>query len=143
MVGPTHTLGDTGFFVTGDNVLFSGDVVMNKSFLAATAVSSARAWMTAFDTFEAMKPTAVVPSHGGVGNRLDHRRQPRNREHGADSRARTEGAGPLGRRGGHDHSAGASSRASGVAARQRHPGARPLGLCRGALTAGPPPLEPG
>ncbi len=67
VVGPTHTLGDTGFFVTGDNVLFSGDVVMNESFLAATAVSSARAWMAAFDTFEAMKPTTVVPSHGSVG----------------------------------------------------------------------------
>jgi glyoxylase-like metal-dependent hydrolase (beta-lactamase superfamily II) len=53
--------------VTGDNVLFSGDVVMNESFLAATAVSSARAWMAAFDTFEAMKPTTIVPSHGAVG----------------------------------------------------------------------------
>ena len=52
---------------TGDNVLFSGDVVMNESFLAATAVSSARAWMAAFDTFEAMKPQTVVPSHGAIG----------------------------------------------------------------------------
>lgn len=67
VVGPTHTRGDTGFFVTGDNVLFAGDVVMNQSFLAATAVSSARAWLAAFDTFEAMKPQAVVPSHGAVG----------------------------------------------------------------------------
>src|SRR6185369_8935120 len=40
VVGPTHTRGDTGFFVEGDNVLFSGDVVMNESFLAATDVSS-------------------------------------------------------------------------------------------------------
>jgi glyoxylase-like metal-dependent hydrolase (beta-lactamase superfamily II) len=67
VVGPTHTRGDTGFFVTGDNVLFTGDVVMNESFLAATGVSSARAWMAAFDTFEAMKPATIVPSHGGVG----------------------------------------------------------------------------
>jgi glyoxylase-like metal-dependent hydrolase (beta-lactamase superfamily II) len=67
VVGPTHTRGDTGFFVTGDNVLFSGDVVMNESFLAATGVSSARAWMAAFDTFEAMKPKLVVPSHGASG----------------------------------------------------------------------------
>ena len=66
VVGPTHTRGDTGFFVSGDNVLFSGDVVMNESFLAATGVSSARAWMAAFDTFEAMKPQAVVPSHGAM-----------------------------------------------------------------------------
>jgi glyoxylase-like metal-dependent hydrolase (beta-lactamase superfamily II) len=68
VVGPTHTRGDTGFFVAGDNVLFSGDVVMNESFLAATGVSSARAWMAAFGTFEAMKPTTVVPSHGSVGS---------------------------------------------------------------------------
>ena len=67
VVGPTHTRGDTGFFVTGDNVLFSGDVVMHESFLAATGVSSARAWMAAFDTFEAMKPKMVVPSHGASG----------------------------------------------------------------------------
>ena len=67
VVGPTHTRGDTGLFVTGDNVLFAGDVVMNESFLAATGVSSARAWMAAFDTFAAMKPAIVVPSHGAVG----------------------------------------------------------------------------
>ena len=38
VVGPTHTRGDTGFFVEGDGVLFAGDVVMNNSFLAATPV---------------------------------------------------------------------------------------------------------
>ena len=67
VVGPTHTRGDTGLFVDGDNVLFSGDVVMNNSFLAATAVSSMKAWLAAFDAFEAMKPQTIVPSHGAVG----------------------------------------------------------------------------
>jgi glyoxylase-like metal-dependent hydrolase (beta-lactamase superfamily II) len=67
LVGPTHTRGDTGFFVTGDNVLFSGDVVMNNSFVAATGVSSMKAWLAAFDTFEARKPQTIVPSHGAVG----------------------------------------------------------------------------
>jgi glyoxylase-like metal-dependent hydrolase (beta-lactamase superfamily II) len=66
-VGPTHTRGDTGFFVEGDNVLFAGDVVMNESFLAATAVSSMKAWLAAFDTFEALKPRTIVPAHGTVG----------------------------------------------------------------------------
>ncbi|MEP7118147.1 MAG: MBL fold metallo-hydrolase [Acidobacteriota bacterium] len=66
-VGPTHTRGDTGFFVAGDNVLFTGDVVMNESFLAAGAVTSVKAWLTAFDTFAAMKPTTIVPSHGAMG----------------------------------------------------------------------------
>jgi glyoxylase-like metal-dependent hydrolase (beta-lactamase superfamily II) len=67
VVGPTHTVGDTGFLVEGDGVLFSGDVVMNNSFLAATLVSSMKAWLAAFDALEAMKPRTIVPSHGAVG----------------------------------------------------------------------------
>jgi glyoxylase-like metal-dependent hydrolase (beta-lactamase superfamily II) len=68
LVGPTHTRGDTGFFVEGDNVLFSGDVVMNNSFLAATGATSMQAWLAAFDRFEALKPKVIVPAHGPVGN---------------------------------------------------------------------------
>ena len=67
VVGPTHTRGDTGFFVEGDGVLFAGDVVMNNSFLAANQTSSVKAWLAAFDAFEGMKPRTVVPSHGAVG----------------------------------------------------------------------------
>jgi glyoxylase-like metal-dependent hydrolase (beta-lactamase superfamily II) len=67
VVGPTHTRGDTGFFVEGDDVLFAGDVVMNNSFLAASAVSSMNTWLRAFDTFEAMRPRTIVPAHGAVG----------------------------------------------------------------------------
>jgi glyoxylase-like metal-dependent hydrolase (beta-lactamase superfamily II) len=68
VVGPTHTKGDTGLFVEGDNVLFAGDVVMNNSFLAATPVSSMDAWLNAFDAFEALRPSVIVPSHGPLGN---------------------------------------------------------------------------
>jgi glyoxylase-like metal-dependent hydrolase (beta-lactamase superfamily II) len=68
-VGPTHTRGDTGFFVEGDGVLFSGDVVMNQSFVAANAnTSSVRAWLVAFDTFEALRPRSIVPAHGPIGD---------------------------------------------------------------------------
>lgn len=67
LVGPTHTRGDTGFFVVQDRVLFSGDVVMNQSFLAAGAAASMKAWLTAFDAFAAWKPVSVVPAHGAVG----------------------------------------------------------------------------
>jgi len=67
VVGPTHTRGDTGFFVEEDAVLFAGDVVMNNSFLAASPASSMKAWLAAFDTFEALKPKTVVPAHGEVG----------------------------------------------------------------------------
>jgi glyoxylase-like metal-dependent hydrolase (beta-lactamase superfamily II) len=67
VVGPTHTRGDTGFFVEGDGVLFTGDVVMNESFLAAGATSSVTAWLAAFDAFGALKPRTIVPAHGAVG----------------------------------------------------------------------------
>jgi glyoxylase-like metal-dependent hydrolase (beta-lactamase superfamily II) len=66
-MGMNHTKGDTAFFVEGDNVLFAGDVVMNNSFLAATPVSSMKAWLAAFDTLEALKPQTIVPAHGEVG----------------------------------------------------------------------------
>jgi glyoxylase-like metal-dependent hydrolase (beta-lactamase superfamily II) len=68
VVGPTHTRGDTALLVEGDDVLFSGDVVMNHSFLAATQVSSMKAWLAAFDAFDAMRPKTIVPSHGAVGD---------------------------------------------------------------------------
>jgi glyoxylase-like metal-dependent hydrolase (beta-lactamase superfamily II) len=67
VVGPTHTRGDTGVFVEGDDVLFAGDVVMNNSFLAAMPVSSMQAWLSAFDKFEALGPRTIVPSHGAIG----------------------------------------------------------------------------
>ena len=68
LVGPTHTKGDTGFFVEGDNVLFSGDVVMNQSFVSANANSSVKAWVAAFDTFDALRPRTIVPAHGPIGD---------------------------------------------------------------------------
>jgi glyoxylase-like metal-dependent hydrolase (beta-lactamase superfamily II) len=67
LVGPTHTRGDTLFFVEGDNVLFAGDVIMNNSFVAANAASSMRAWLAAFDAAEKMAPRTIVPAHGEVG----------------------------------------------------------------------------
>jgi glyoxylase-like metal-dependent hydrolase (beta-lactamase superfamily II) len=68
MVGPTHTRGDIGFWVEEDRVLYSGDVVMNKSFLAATGSTSMQAWLAAFDTFERFRPATIVPAHGEVGD---------------------------------------------------------------------------
>ena len=69
LVGPTHTKGDTAFFVEGDNVLFAGDVVMNNSFLAATAVSSMKAWLAAFDrrTSERIGGLTILEGPPGTG----------------------------------------------------------------------------
>lgn len=67
VVGPTHTRGDTVFFVEGDRVLFAGDVVMNNSFVAANQNSSMKAWLAAFDLLESWMPRTIVPAHGPIG----------------------------------------------------------------------------
>ena len=67
VVGPTHTKGDTLVFVEGDNVLFAGDVVMNRSFVAANQNSSTKAWLAAFERIAAMRPATIVPAHGDIG----------------------------------------------------------------------------
>ena len=63
-VGPTHTRGDTVFFVDGDSTLFAGDVVMSALPAFASPYSSVRAWLAVLDRLEAMKPKVIVPSHG-------------------------------------------------------------------------------
>jgi glyoxylase-like metal-dependent hydrolase (beta-lactamase superfamily II) len=67
VVGPTHTKGDTLVFVESDDVLFAGDVVMNRSFVAANQNSSTKAWLAAFDRIAAMQPGTIVPAHGDIG----------------------------------------------------------------------------
>ena len=68
-LGPTHTRGDTIVWVEGDRILFAGDVVMNKTFVAfASPYSSVKAWLADFDQLEPLHPLKVVPSHGPVGD---------------------------------------------------------------------------
>lgn len=67
-VGPTHTRGDTVFFVQEDGVLFAGDVAMKAFPAFASPYSSITAWLKALDRLEAMKPKIVVPSHGPTGD---------------------------------------------------------------------------
>jgi glyoxylase-like metal-dependent hydrolase (beta-lactamase superfamily II) len=66
--GPMHTRGDTMIVVEEDRVLFSGDVVMNRAFLAASPTSSITLWLTTLDELEALHPVVVVPSHGGISD---------------------------------------------------------------------------
>jgi glyoxylase-like metal-dependent hydrolase (beta-lactamase superfamily II) len=67
--GGTHTNGDTMVFVEGDRVLFSGDVVMNRRFLAFNSpTASMRAWLASLDKLEPLRPAHVVPSHGATGD---------------------------------------------------------------------------
>jgi glyoxylase-like metal-dependent hydrolase (beta-lactamase superfamily II) len=68
-LGPTHTRGDTIVWVEGDRILFAGDVVMNRTFVAvASPYSSVKAWLADFDQLEPLHPLRVVPSHGPVGD---------------------------------------------------------------------------
>ena len=68
-LGPTHTRGDTIIWVEGDRILFAGDVVMNRTFVAfASPYSSVKAWLADFEQLEVLHPLKVVPSHGPVGD---------------------------------------------------------------------------
>jgi len=67
--GGTHTNGDTLIFVEGDNVLFAGDVIMNKRFLAFNAGrSSVQAWIRSLEEAARLRPTRIVPAHGEMGD---------------------------------------------------------------------------
>jgi glyoxylase-like metal-dependent hydrolase (beta-lactamase superfamily II) len=66
--GPMHTRGDTLIIVEEDDVLFAGDVVMNRTFLAASPTSSIRTWLATLDELDALHPKVVVPSHGAIGD---------------------------------------------------------------------------
>ena len=68
-LGPTHTRGDTVVWVEPDRILFAGDVVMNRTFVAfASPYSSVKAWLADFDQLERLHPATIVPSHGPVGD---------------------------------------------------------------------------
>ena len=67
--GPAHTLGDTVFFVEGDNVLFSGDLAMKNIYPAfAMPQSSMRAWLTRLAELERLPATQVIGSHGDLAD---------------------------------------------------------------------------
>jgi glyoxylase-like metal-dependent hydrolase (beta-lactamase superfamily II) len=66
--GGTHTNGDTLIFVEGDDVLFAGDVIMNRRFLAFNARSSLQAWLRSLDEAGRLRPARIVPAHGEMGD---------------------------------------------------------------------------
>jgi len=67
--GATHTNGDTLIFIEGDNVLFAGDVIMNRRFLGFNSTtSSVQAWLRSLDKVAPLRPKVIVPSHGEMGD---------------------------------------------------------------------------
>jgi glyoxylase-like metal-dependent hydrolase (beta-lactamase superfamily II) len=68
-LGPTHTRGDTVIWVEGDRILFAGDIVMNRRFVAfASPYASVKVWLADFDRLDSLKPVRIVPSHGMMGD---------------------------------------------------------------------------
>lgn len=66
--GRTHTNGDTLVFIEGDRVLFAGDVLMNRRFLAFNNNASVQAWIDSIDKVAPLGPTRIVPAHGEMGD---------------------------------------------------------------------------
>jgi glyoxylase-like metal-dependent hydrolase (beta-lactamase superfamily II) len=67
-MGANHTRGDTVFLVEPDNVLFTGDVVMEGAPQIASPYSRISHWLESLDRIQAMKPKLLVPDHGPLGN---------------------------------------------------------------------------
>jgi glyoxylase-like metal-dependent hydrolase (beta-lactamase superfamily II) len=67
-VGPNHTLGDTVFWVEGDRVLFTGDVVMSVFPSVSAQSADLDKWLRNLDDFEALDPAVIVPAHGRLGD---------------------------------------------------------------------------
>lgn len=73
-LGPAHTRGDTGFFVEGDRILFTGDVAMstplgiNAEGMYSSARTEARAWLASLERLAVLRPIRIIPSHGPLGD---------------------------------------------------------------------------
>jgi len=67
-MGANHSRSDIAVFVEGDRVLAAGDLVMRG--LPQFTAPSARiaTWLGTLDTFDALKPVRIVPSHGAMGD---------------------------------------------------------------------------
>ena len=68
-LGPAHTKGDELILVEPDSVLFSGDVVQNKTgpfFYCAECTP--KSWLAVVDKVAALKPKIVVPDHTPPGD---------------------------------------------------------------------------
>ncbi|MDE2958179.1 MAG: MBL fold metallo-hydrolase [Bacteroidota bacterium] len=76
-IGPAHTRGDLAIYVEPDNVLFTGDVVMNQYPMPLAPNGSVQAWLNTLDRIEALDPAWVIPCHydtGGVELIQNYRR---------------------------------------------------------------------
>jgi glyoxylase-like metal-dependent hydrolase (beta-lactamase superfamily II) len=68
-MGTAHTQGDEMIMVQPDNVLLSGDIVMNKIAPSMpSAESRVQSWIDILDKLEPLKPRIIFPDHGQLGD---------------------------------------------------------------------------
>ena len=65
-LGGGHTPGDMMVWLSGSQVLFSGDIVYVERMLSVIPVSNSKAWVNAFKVIEDLAPVHLVPGHGKV-----------------------------------------------------------------------------
>ncbi len=66
--GPNHTLGDTAFLVEEDELLFTGDVVMNEFPMPLNPATTIQHWLDTLDMLESLNAKIIVPCHYAVGS---------------------------------------------------------------------------
>ena len=67
-MGPNHTLGDTVIWVAPDEVLFAGDLAMQRGPNFDAKYGKVSHWLATLDKLDAFAPKIVVPSHGPIGD---------------------------------------------------------------------------
>ncbi len=66
--GPNHTLGDTAFLVEEDELLFTGDVVMNEFPMPLNPRTTIQHWLDTLDMLEGLGAKTVLPCHYAIGS---------------------------------------------------------------------------
>lgn len=66
-VGPAHSDEDLAMFVQEDGVLFTGDLVF-KGRVPFVGDADSKLWLKALEKLIALKPTILVPGHGGASD---------------------------------------------------------------------------
>ncbi|MEM8486711.1 MAG: MBL fold metallo-hydrolase [Bacteroidota bacterium] len=66
--GPNHTLGDTAFLVEEDELLFTGDVVMNEFPMPLNPRTTIQHWLDTLDMLQGLGAKTIVPCHYAVGS---------------------------------------------------------------------------
>ena len=67
--GPAHTRGDQTVFLPGERILWTGDLVEERFFaIMPDADTDARRWISVLEGLERLRPAAVVPGHGAIGD---------------------------------------------------------------------------